>query len=999
MSSARAVRLLCVPDLRAVQHTLADTVAALPEEAVRATVVLVPTRAAALELARTLEGLLVERAGRRALVLPDLLTRTEWYGRLQEGAADAPAWLDELERLVLVRAAARDAILAGHRPPFKVRPRLAGHLLSFYDTLRRNGKTVDEFERCLLDTLVAAAETDRGAARLVEQTRFLAALFRAYERRLDEARRVDEHGLRAWLLASGVPTAIRRVIVTVADVVSEPMGLWPADLELIARLPGLAHVDFVATDAVARAGWRARLRARLPQLEERTLPSSERVAPVILASAQPDEGTLHHRFRDREEELGAVARSLKARAATSDSRVLRESVAVVFRRPLPYLYLARQVFGAAGIPYLALDALPLAIEPYAAALDVVLAAVTSEFSRRTLVELLRSPHFGFAPDGGPVDPFDVAALDGALRAARYLGGRESLVRLLDAWTAGTLRPEESALDEADGRVTRAAAIARRVVTDLAPLEQVRPASAHLADLERFLRKYERLPARHDPYRERHLRARAAVLGAIERLRAAHRALDDVACDIAELAATLRRWIETQTFAVQTGTGGVHLVDVHAARFGQFSEVWLVGLVEGEWPERRPPSVLYPVSLLRDLGWPGDRELRTAARAAFWDLLRLPAARLVVSTFSLEDDRIVAPSVWLDEVGASGLPVERIELVPSLSVTPEDALSDAPEVLAVVEGPASDWLRLRMARTPARDRAFHGFVGPRQPDQYGVTAVERYVECPFKYFAAHVLKLPDESLEETTMDAKTRGRFVHEVFRRFFERWHAAGRGAVTFAALPTALAEFTELVEQMLTELPEADRLVERGRLLGSASAPGLAERVFRLEAERPGTIVDRLLEYPVTGTFDFTEGDVERRVAVRGTVDRVDLLADGTFRVIDYKSGRAPEKARAVQLPVYCVCLAQQLARHGGRRWRPGEMGYVAFRGRRAEAWEKGETLEAAVAQGVSRFLSAVSGIEAGAFPPRPAEVGLCRTCPYPAVCRKDYVADWTPAAPGRPR
>ena len=45
--------------------------------------------------------------------------------------------------------------------------------------------------------------------------------------------------------------------------------------------------------------------------------------------------------------------------------------AVVFQRPLPYLYLARQVFPDAEIPYQAFDALPLAAEPFAAALDLV----------------------------------------------------------------------------------------------------------------------------------------------------------------------------------------------------------------------------------------------------------------------------------------------------------------------------------------------------------------------------------------------------------------------------------------------------------------------------------------------------------------------------------------------------------------------------------------------------------------------------------------------------
>jgi hypothetical protein len=77
--------------------------------------------------------------------------------------------------------------------------------------------------------------------------------------------------------------------------------------------------------------------------------------------------------RDREDELAAVARRVKgARRAGAAIPLWRQ--ALIVRRPLPYLYLARSVFGAAGIPFETLDTLPLAAEPYAAALDLVLDA-------------------------------------------------------------------------------------------------------------------------------------------------------------------------------------------------------------------------------------------------------------------------------------------------------------------------------------------------------------------------------------------------------------------------------------------------------------------------------------------------------------------------------------------------------------------------------------------------------------------------------------------------
>ena len=102
--------------------------------------------------------------------------------------------------------------------------------------------------------------------------------------------------------------------------------------------------------------------------------------------------------------------------------------AVVIQRPLPYLYVARDVFADSGIAFEALDTLPLAAEPYAAAVDLVLEAISSDFTRPALIALLRSPHFRIASSPA------IAATDFALAEARYLGGLDQLEGLAERWT-------------------------------------------------------------------------------------------------------------------------------------------------------------------------------------------------------------------------------------------------------------------------------------------------------------------------------------------------------------------------------------------------------------------------------------------------------------------------------------------------------------------------------------------------------------------------------------
>src|SRR5207247_2054691 len=106
----------------------------------------------------------------------------------------------------------------------------------------------------------------------------------------------------------------------------------------------------------------------------------------------------------------------------------------------------------------------------------------------------------------------------------------------------------------------------------------------------------------------------------------------------------------------------------------------------------------------------------------------------------------------------------------------------------------------------------------------------------------------------------------------------------------------TEVVERSLASLPEGEAGLERTRILGSSAAAGLGEAVFRMEAERPVPVVERLLEHPLRGRFVMETANGSRVVELRGKADRLDLLADGTFRLIDYKLGCPPDPTPAVQ-------------------------------------------------------------------------------------------------------
>jgi hypothetical protein len=183
-------------------------------------------------------------------------------------------------------------------------------------------------------------DTDRGAAQLLRQTLFLSAVFRGYERHLAAQGLVDEHGVRAALVAEPSARPLRHVIVTVADRVADPDGLWPVDFTLLSTLPLLERVDVVATEAMLAAGWLERIHAVLPALEEVPV---DRVNETESRGGRPTlivpgaEGPSVFQSRDREDELAQVARRIKAARRAGDTTPLHRH-ALVVRRPLPHAH-------------------------------------------------------------------------------------------------------------------------------------------------------------------------------------------------------------------------------------------------------------------------------------------------------------------------------------------------------------------------------------------------------------------------------------------------------------------------------------------------------------------------------------------------------------------------------------------------------------------------------------------------------------------------------------
>jgi RecB family exonuclease len=981
----RRTRLIRVADLHDFRRAIAALCAPAPERspdqqscALPARLVVVPTSGAAttLRLALGMRGIPADPS-------LALVTRDEIYDALHDRLPHPPRRLTAFERDAITQAAAMDAAREQGELPFQVRPGLVAEMLRFYDQLRRQSQLVVRFDELISNALGGGELDDRGADRLLRQTRFLARTFRLYEQRTAAVDAVDEHRLRERLLEDAAAVPLAHVIVTVPDWIADPAGLFVADFDLLNRLPNLAAIDIVSTEGVLASGFHERLDNWWPGIE--ALASTDLIQParpgrpmLVVPEPTSEAAPLWFTHRDREDELVVIARRLAAEPATP-----LDSVGVVFKRPLPYLYLATDTLGAAGIPYVVSDALPLAAEPFVATVDLVLDLLESDFARDAIVAVMRSPHLEWA---SRLSAESVAALDRALSEDRYLGGADRLVSLSTKW------PSDAVVVTRGGRdprvVARAALeVAVSIVSELTSTPEP-PASSRVRTLIAFIERHLAAVDDAHPLGGRERRARTAVLGVLSRAAEAHAEHHDPPWTVGEFATSVRRWIGDQTFAPEGSASGVRLLDDQAARYGDFDDITIVGLIENEWPERSRRNIFYPPSLLKALNWPSEKDRRAAADARFLDLLGSASSRVELSAFLLEDEAIVSRSIQLDEVPRARLstatrpPITR-PLIGDETLALEDAVPSR-----LVD--SSTWLELRRGRASAGDAAFHGSAGAVKGRVWSVSALETYIGCPFKFFAQHVLRLEEEPDDEEVMDPRRQGLFVHEVFELFFREWQEAGHTEITPARLPLARDMFRVVVDRALERVPEGEAALERTRLLGSPAASGLGEAVFRMEAERPVAVVARLLEHRLDGPVTIQTADGPRTISVRGKADRLDLLADGTFRLIDYKLGWPPDRGKALQLPIYALCAEQQVDVLN-RKWTIGEAVYLAFKGPKrvvplfTSDAARVETLQKAQ----QRMADTLDAIERGEFPPSPDDVYRCESCSFTAVCRKDYVGD----------
>ena len=307
-------------------------------------------------------------------------------------------------------------------------------------------------------------------------------------------------------------------------------------------------------------------------------------------------------------------------------------------------------------------------------------------------------------------------------------------------------------------------------------------------------------------------------------------------------------------------GKVKIMTVHKAKGREFRYVFVPRLTESAWSTRNRPEYFYLPDILS-----GATELEDERRLLYVAMTRAKEHLTISYSMARDDGKETAPSSLLEGIDssvASGL----VELVQIKEKEPKD--SDTLEFLPSTGQKPRTKKRILGADSLASDEPSDDdretLRGAFIAQGLSPTGLNNYLECPSKYLYVNLLRLPEPENKYMIF-----GTAIHAGLKSYADRRERGDDvpGDYIVTEFNRVLSR-SPLIERDVIELQEKGKRALLGWWRANqVSWPSKTES-----------------EIPVEAPFILKDGTV---FTVRGKLDRLDPLKDGTVRVIDYKTGK----------------------------------------------------------------------------------------------------------------
>ncbi len=292
---------------------------------------------------------------------------------------------------------------------------------------------------------------------------------------------------------------------------------------------------------------------------------------------------------------------------------------------------------------------------------------------------------------------------------------------------------------------------------------------------------------------------------------------------------------------------VHLMTAHKSKGLEFDYVYIANAFDGHWGNKREM-----------------RKFRLPLYGA--DLEKFDAIdderRLFYVALTRARKEVVITYAKLSGEGKPQLPSQFIGEIDTAHIIEKDTKKIEEKYDA---NRAEDFLPAKNKKDDLKDKEYLRKLFFEQG--LSVTALNNYLTCPWQYFFSNLVRLPQAPSKHQSY-----GTAVHQTLKHFFDKYRNNE---------DLSKKELLDLYEKYLQKQPigvkDFDDTLEKGK-------KSLSGYYDYYEGKWERSVIN---EFSIAGVFiDLPEKVFEEsKILLKGSLDKVEILTDGSVNVVDYKT------------------------------------------------------------------------------------------------------------------